>query len=124
VRWSERDPFGHLIVCTEDVWAVKVAKHPEIAAHEAAVRDTIRAPDEVYDDPRSTAQRRPTRGAAVGVQHYYGYNRPLGNYSGHLVQVVVRWRQEAGRPAERYVVTAFLPRSVKPQLVLRWTRTP
>jgi hypothetical protein len=124
IRWSEWDPFGHLIVCAEDVWAHKAAQHPDIVPHEAAIRDTIRAPDEVYDDPRSAVARRPTQGATVGIHHYYGRNRAFGRYGGKMIAVVIKWRQEPGRPDEWYVQTAFLTERVPSRLVLLTRRRP
>jgi len=67
-RWIEKDPWDLAIHCAEEVWRAKAQPHPEIAAYEAVIRATVRAPDRVYFDPRSTAMLQPEGGASGVVE--------------------------------------------------------
>ena len=52
-RWTEVDPFGHTIYCSEETWKRKTVQRSDLAAHEAEVRATVRDPDAIYDDSQS-----------------------------------------------------------------------
>jgi hypothetical protein len=118
------DPQGLLVRCTEDVWAVKAQKHGEVGELEEAFRRTIRAPDAVYFDPASTAQKRPTGGAVVENLHYVSGRVTTGRYHGHLLVVVVKWRRQPDGVTEAYVQTMHVANQVKPRMVMRWKRDP
>ncbi len=57
-RWTETDPWGRSVHCGEVEWQRKITAREGLAAHEDAVRATIRRPDRVYGDPQETAQTR------------------------------------------------------------------
>jgi hypothetical protein len=141
-RWVETDPWGLAVHCAEVVWTAKVRQHPDIAAHEAAIRATVRAPDAVYDDPASTARLRPTGGRVATIQHYVGRGR-LPGHPRVLVTVVVKVLREPPAPAAAspgapgdvpavamvtvavgYVQTTYLASHLPSRLHLRWSRNP
>jgi hypothetical protein len=122
VRWEEVDPYGQTIVCTEDVWEAKAAKHGEIPLHEAAIRETLRDPDSIWFDPISTAQKRPGSAAEVEVLFYISNDRGVGRYRGKLIVVVVKRLVQTSAPPEAYVQTMMVLNEAPGRLVWRWSR--
>jgi len=122
-RWIEADPWGLAIHCAEGVWRAKAQQHPEIAAYEAEIRATVRGPDRVYFDPRSTAMLQPEGEASGVVLHYVGVNRTHGIYARSFVDVIVKvLRTPSTGAVAGYFQSAFLPRVLHPRLQLRWSR--
>ena len=110
--------------CAEEVWTARARQHPDIAAHEAAIRTTIRDPDAVYDDRHSTAQRQPTLGREAAMRHYLGRSRIAGHPAALLTAVVMVLRDPATGAEVGYVQTMYRTRRVLPRLQLRWSRQP
>ena len=124
-RWTEIDPLGQVIRCGETEWQHVIAGHPDVAAHEAAVRATIRTSDAIYGDPRSTAITRERGNPAAQIVHYVASGRTHGRYTGNVVVVVVKWLPEgqAGQLVG-YVQTAYLPNRLLRRLHLQWEQGP
>jgi len=51
ILWVETDPWGHQITLTDERWQHIEAKHPEMIGQGQELRDTIREPHLVYEDP-------------------------------------------------------------------------
>jgi hypothetical protein len=117
VRWSETDPWGVHVTCTEDVWAKKGSVRPELASHEAEIRATIRAPDAIFLDPASSAGRP----YGTVIAHYVSHGRTHGKQSGNFICVVVKLL--VGQLIA-YVATVILPSDIQPRLQLVWEREP
>ena len=120
-RWTEVDPFGHTIYCSEETWQRKTVQRSDLAAHEAAVRAAIRNPQGVYFDSRSTVNTRERGNPAAVMMHYIGVVLPHGRLSGHRMSVVVKWLPEAASGRfTGYVQTAYATSRVLPRLQLHW----
>ena len=121
-RWTETDPWGLVIRCAEAVWVAKARRHPEIVAHEGAIRATLRAPDLVYDDPSSTERLRPTGGRVAAVRHYIG-RAHVPERPATLLSVVVKVLHEpSGGLVIGYVQTTYFTGRILTRLHLRWSR--
>ena len=122
-RWTEVDPFGNTVYCAEETWRRKTAQRSVLAAHEAAVRATIRDPDAVYDDAQSTASTREAGNPAALVVRHVSFGRTHGQYAGKVLNVVIKWLSDAATgQVTGFVSTAFPSRRVARRLQLRWER--
>lgn len=122
-RWTETDPWGLVIRCAEAVWVAKTRRHPEIVAHEMAIRAVLRAPDLVYDDPASTERLRPTGGRVAAIRHYLGRARVPDRPAILVTAVVKVLREPADGPAIGYVQRAYFTGRIPTRLHLRWSRS-
>ncbi|MDQ3701744.1 MAG: hypothetical protein M3442_12610 [Chloroflexota bacterium] len=121
-RWTETDPRGLVIRCAAAVWEVKTQRHPEIVAHEGAVRAVLRDPDLVYDDPLSTEHLRPTGGRVAAIRHYIGRGRVSGHPATLITVVVKVLRGPDDSPEIGYVQTTYFTGRIPIRLQLRWSR--
>lgn len=122
-RWTEVDPFGYTIYCSEETWQRKTAQRSVLAAHEAEVRATVRDPDAIYDDAQSTTNTREEGNPAARVVRHASFGLTHGPYAGKVLNVVIKWLPDAatGR-VTGFVSTAFPSRRVARRLELRWER--
>ena len=122
-RWTEVDPFGHTIYCSEETWKRKTVQRSDLAAHEVEVRATVRDPDAIYDDSQSTASTREEGNPTALVVRHVGFGRTHGRYAGKVLNVVIKWLPDAatGR-VTGFVSTAFPSPRVARWLELRWER--
>lgn len=98
-RWAVQDRLGHEIYLTDERWQHILEGHPEMAAHEVALRETIRA-GQRKQEPLAPQKFRYTR-------TFDG----MPEENTHVVAIVL-FRFEEGEDgtlrANNYVVTAFL----------------
>jgi hypothetical protein len=110
------------------VWTAKAAQRPELVAHEAEIRATVRDPDRLYVDWESALVRAVRSGdARLAIVHYVSEHRAHGKQAGNLISVVVKWLGDPARPDDAaairgYVHTAYLPNRLQARLQLRWRR--
>ena len=124
-RWTETDRWGQPVHCAEATWYRKlvVEQRPELATHEDVIRETIRDPQWLYDDPEATALTREIGNPQAEVVHYVAAGRGRGRYTRNIVVVVVKWLPEGPvGPMVGYVRTMYLPRNLRGKLELRWER--
>lgn len=124
-RWTETDRWGQPVHCAEATWYRKLVgeQRPELAAHEDVIRETIRDPQWLYDDPEATTFTWEIGNPRSEVVHYVAAGRGRGRYTRNLVVVVVKWLPEGPAGAMvGYVRTMYLPRSLRGKLELRWER--
>jgi hypothetical protein len=116
LRWEEVDPWGTPVRCTEDVWEAKIARHPELIAHEAEIRATVSQPHWVFID--TAGRPRPSGLPRAVILHYYGVGRTHGRQEGNYLAVIVkRLAAAGGSDAEAYLESAYTTNRVLPRLV-------
>ena len=115
-QWTEVNPHGHPIHCSEARWQHVLTDHPDMDGYELAVRLTIRGPDAVYLDPRGTSF---TYNPAAWVVVHIARGHTHGYYAGRLINVVIRWEPHPTAPPTGYVITAYLSRRVSGRLQLQ-----
>jgi hypothetical protein len=120
-RWADVDPFGRTIWCGERQWAEHVEIRPELVTHEAAVRETLRDPDAIYYDERSTAERRLRGNPQAVMLHYVAAGRTSGRQTGNLVCVVVKLLSDPATGAvQGFVSSMYFPDTPQPRVQLVW----
>lgn len=120
-RWIESDPLGRPVHCSEETWQRKTSQRAGLAEHEEAVRQTIRDPDAIYDDPQGTEE---ATNPDATVQVFFAAGRTRGQYAGTLLMVVVKWLPEGPDGREfGYVRTALFTGRVQRRLQWQWGRT-
>ena len=124
-RWIEVDPWGLPVHCGEAEWQRKAAEigRNELYLHEAEVLATVRAPDEIYEEPGETARLRAEEGRDRGVLHYISWGRTRDKWAGNAIQVVVKEMSEPDVGRVGYVRSIWVPDSLRlGKLQLRWRR--
>ena len=117
--WKVKDPRGLVVCLANDIWQEHVAYRPEIKDYLDAVALTVKDPDAIYFDPKTTALR------TTGAQIYWYYRSGLtqGKYAGNYVAVVVKFVAENSHLLRGYVESALLPNDIMRRLAPEWTRT-
>lgn len=84
--WQTTDPRGLKISLSRDSWEHCITSHPEIADFLAEVQLTVRDPDAIYFDPKSTESRVP----GTRVFWYVKAGVLSGRLQDDLMSVVVK----------------------------------